>query len=120
MPDINQDTDLQDLGRAILEFAVEDWYGLWELYHDVARSVGATPGMSFRAQLVRQLAAMIDRGLLEAAIWTQGPPRSLSAEDVRAVSDDSELWKSPGESTVDEQMRISATDAGRRLYFGDK
>jgi hypothetical protein len=111
--------DRPDLTRPILELGVEDWFGLWEVCIDVAREVQAVPDETFRHQLRNQLAVMIDRGLLEAAIWTYEAPKRMTADDVRKLTTDSELWKSPQESSVEEQLRVTATDRGRRKYFGD-
>ena len=110
--------DSPDLTRPILELAIEDWYGLWEIANDAARAVGAAPGTRFREMLRSQLATMIDRGLLEAAIWSDEAPKAISAPDVRNLAVDSELWKSPDKSSIDEQLRVSATEAGRKEYFG--
>lgn len=107
-----------DLTRPILELAVEDWSGLWEIYHDVAAAIGAVLSEAFRKQLLLEIADMIDTGLLEGAIWSYDPPKRLSADEVRQLSVDSEFWKSPDQSRLDEQIRISATELGRRHYFG--
>jgi hypothetical protein len=116
--DLENVGDRPDLTRPILELGVEDWYGLWEIYNDVARAANVVPDVTFRHQLRNQLAAMIDRDLLKAAMWSYDPPRRLTADELRNVPTDSEFWGSPQESSADEQLRVTATDVGRKAYFG--
>ena len=108
-----------DMNRPILELGVEDWTGLWHIYHDVARATSALLDTKYRDELRHQLAAMIDAGLIEAAIWSYDPPKRITADHVRKLPTDSELWKSPQESKADEQLRIAATELGRKAYFNE-
>lgn len=102
---------------AILELAVEDWYGLWEIRYDVARSLNREPDEIFRDELQIRLAAMLSQGLLDAAIWSEATPRPMSADQMRHLSTDSGFWASPADSEGDEQVRVAATEAGRKAYF---
>jgi hypothetical protein len=117
MPKNTQAAREDEVQRAILDLATEDWYGLWEIYNHVARELGRTADMTLREELRRKLGDMLAGGLLDAAIWSEGPPRTVSPDTVRALPIDSELWGSPENSV--EQLRITATDAGDRQYFGD-
>jgi hypothetical protein len=117
-----------DLTMAILEDCVEDWYGLWEIYANVAERIGANPAAAwsneiaaepaFCTQLRNEIARLLDDGLLDAAIWTYEAPQPLSADDLRNLRLDSVLWKSPALTDADEQLRVAATDLGRARYFG--
>jgi hypothetical protein len=62
---------------------------------------------------------MIDRGLLQAATWSYDEPRPLSGGDLRSLAIDSRLWKSPGVTNDEEQVRVTATEAGNREYFAE-
>jgi len=103
--------------KAILEFAVEDWYGLWEIYYQVARALSRDLDETLRDELRSQLATMISLGQLEAAIWSEAKPRPLSADQMRDLSTDSDWWGSPADSDGDEQLRVAATEAGHKAYF---
>lgn len=107
-----------DLTRPILELGVEDWYGLWELSDEVAKSVGANPDVEFRKQLREKLVELMDRGLLEAAMWSHDPPKPLTPQDVRDLALDSKFWESPIDSPSPDQVRVAATAMGSREYYG--
>jgi len=117
MPENAQSAGEVEVQRAILDVATEDWYGLWEIYDHAALVLHRAAGKTLREELRRQLRAMMARGLLEAAIWTEGPPRAVSPDEVRFLPIDSELWGSPMNLHSVEQLRITATEAGDRLYF---
>jgi hypothetical protein len=117
MPENTQTTSEDEVQRAILDLTTEDWYGLWEIYNHVAKELGRPADVTLREQLRRKLGEMLAGGLLDAAIWSAGPPRTISSDMVRALPIDSDLWGSPENSV--EQLRITATDAGDQLYFGE-
>lgn len=108
-----------------MEDCREDWYGLWEIYANVAERVGSSPAAAwstevaadpaFGSDLRAELARMIDDGLIEAAVWWSGlPPRAFTASDMRNLDLSSEFWKSPALTDAEEQAHVAATDQGMK------
>jgi hypothetical protein len=118
MPGIEPFGSRPDLIQPILELCVEDWTGLWHIAADAAKAVNARQDAMFRDAIRNQLAEMVAREFLQAAMWSYEAPRPMTADEIRWLPLDSELWKPPLDSSVDEQIRLAATDAGTRLYFG--
>ena len=118
MPDPEPVVGRPDLVQPILDICTDDWYGLWEILDHVAQATHAMPDAAFRDELRDQLVGMIDRGWLDAAVWSYESPRPVTADELREMPPDSELWKYPVDSTSDEQLRLAATDSGRRVYLG--
>ena len=110
--------DPKKLAHAILDLCTEDWYGLWEIRDHVIDALQTSRDPVFMIVLRDQLAEMMEHGLLEAALWSHGPPQPLSGEYVRNLSVDSILWESPGITDIEEQIRVTSTEAGDRAYFG--
>ncbi len=109
--------DAKKIAHAILDLCTEDWYGLWEIRDHVIDALETSGEPAFMIVLRDQLAEMMEDGLLEAALWSYGPPQPLTAEYMRNLPVDSILWESPGITDVEEQIRVTATDAGDRAYF---
>jgi hypothetical protein len=107
-----------DLAKPILELCVEDWFGLWEIAAYVARALREDLTSGLREAIRDEIAEMASRGWLEASIWSNGPPRPMDVSALEALDADSELWKPPMESKLDEELRVAASDAGAELYFG--
>ncbi len=106
----------RELERSILDLAVDDWYGLWEILHTAARALNSSRDDAFRDELRDRLADMMTRELIEAQIWSEAKPRAWSADEMRTLGADSLLWAPPSESP--EELRIGATEAGNQAYFG--
>lgn len=105
-----------DMEQAILDRAVEDWCGLWEIESAVRSALGRTDDPTLRRDLRERLATMMDDGLVKAAQWSEGAPEPMTADEVRELDDDSPMWRPPGESSI--EVRLTATDEGDRKYFG--
>jgi hypothetical protein len=106
------------LTKAILNVCTDDWFGLWEIRDEAAAALHCKPDAALLEALRDQLAQMMGAGLLLASLWSTGPPQPLSADDVRNLPVDSVLWESPGITDVDEQIRVTSTEAGHQVYFG--
>jgi hypothetical protein len=116
------------LQRAILDVATKDWCGLCEIYDHAAGLLDRAGDNGLRMELRHRLADMIAGGLVDAEIWLdevrgggKGADsdihhRPLSADEIQALPIDSDLWGPPGNSVG--PLRILATEAGCRLYFG--
>jgi len=87
----------------VLELAVEDWHGLWELPTDQLEAVQA---------VVREFMA---DGLVEVAT-SEWPPRAFSVLDdnnALAMLANAANWRWPDENGTNPLVWVGATKAGR-------
>jgi hypothetical protein len=116
------------LQKAILDVATNHWCGLREIYDHAAPLLDRAGDDRLWLELRHRLLDMIAGGLVDAEIWLDdlkggakgADPgthrRPLSGDEIQALPIDSGLWGLPGNSVG--RLRILATEAGCRLYFG--
>lgn len=106
-----------DLTPAILDLAVDDYTGLWEIRW---RANALMPQASAEETYGAALAGtreLISCGFLSAFRGTRfpGDEVALSATEAAAVLEDPHSWDPPIRSGP--HVRVAATEAGGRTYF---
>jgi len=106
---------MNDVRSLILELAVEDFYGLWEL---VWRLQTRESGLSREraVQAARSaLAALHEQDLVELYRGTKGDPLPIRAADVPALLAEETSWEEPKEGTG--TLLVGATQKGEEAYY---
>jgi len=102
---------MSEAQRLILDLAVEDAIGLWEI---VWRSAQLKPAPT-RHELVETTLAMVEEGLLRVLSVTE---EECPLDNAQAAS---EIQKAANWSVPDvgeHHVRVVATESGERLYYG--
>ena len=103
--------------RLILERAVEDFTGLWELVWDLCgRGKVETEAISNLGAAVKNL---LDRKWVSVirGHTFDGDQVTLSRDEVDRALANNDSWREP--APREEQLRIAATPDGERAYFGE-
>jgi len=106
----------EEFVRAILERAVEDYYGLWEVLWRARREhqEGETDAWLTAEKAVRRLIAD-GYVILYTGLSFDGDQVSLSDTKASAVLRERDNWKVPQPNQL--QYRIGATDSGERQFY---
>jgi hypothetical protein len=108
-------TRLSRAHLAILDLAVEDWYGLWEIAGHVPDHEPSSATALPREELVRALRELLAGGLVELAVRS-GPDSEPHVTDMSSAPDldQAKLWQVPTVSGP--QYLVGATPARERVY----
>jgi hypothetical protein len=105
-----------NLQRTILDLAVEDYTGLWELVWRVRTVSPSRSEDEARSEAMRTTRQLIEEGLLDlySGISFTGEQERLDSSDARAVLDNVENWAAAESGAP--HYRIAATIAGEAAY----
>ena len=109
-------TDDQVL-RALLWLAIEDYAGLWETVWEL-NGADPAPADEHLAAARRAVPQMLDRGWISVhrSVEPDGELTELSDAEARLALADDRSWSEP--TTGSTSIRISATPDGERAYEG--
>ena len=107
---------MNDLATLILERAVEDYTGLWELLPltDVTRP---SKGLQPPSELIESVRDLLAHGLVAVYLgnWFDGDQKIVMTNPEETLSNIA-YWRPPEGNT--EHVRIAATTAGESAYYG--
>ena len=106
---------MDNVRSLILDLAVEDFYGLWEL---VWRLQTCDPGLSRERAIQAARSALValhEQDLVELYRGTKGDPLPITAADVPSLLAEEESWNEPREGTG--TLLFGATQKGEEVYY---
>ena len=106
---------MNDFRTAILELAVEDDYGLWEVLWRIKTIEPSLPEAEAVEAARKTVTDLYDRGLVElgrrsGCAWEPAPP-----EEIRELLSTPASWEAP--QSIDEGFFIRSTASGDNAHY---
>lgn len=108
---------IPDVDRDILELAVEDLYGLWELVWRAKRRYPETSDSDVRAIVQDSVRRLLGEGLI--SLYRRAAEDNFAAVSPRSAESiltDPRNWDEPRSDPL--EFRVGATEQGKRQYHG--
>lgn len=101
----------------ILETAVEDFYGLWEVVWGLHNLLPDSGESGLRSVAEREIRELLAKGWVSLfrRNGAEGEERPLPPDEVESAVLDQKNWEEPKANSM--QILIGATEEGERVYY---